>query len=417
MKENKTNIFRKREINSQKSDFNRIFRSNSQLHYKDISNYNYEHRIRLNPSGEYNTHDIRYHVPSSHVKHYLQKSDYLSKSTASMTSFENAEVESKIASHTQKQKYQKLLSNDKHINELCSNKNKEIREEINKKKQKLKKELTRIINDAILFSKKNNPVKSMLPENINEIVDKAKKETQDLSLSLNISNLSKISSITGTTKKPKKIEFLSLIGVDIENMKYNHININIDKAWKFIQKIAKGRNIEDILRYKVVNAIMSMTEKKASEKAKKIYEKLAIYRNYMNKKKEEERKKKEKENEEKYNELLKKNPKEIIRQKMMKSLSQKKVFNKIEKIKPKTKKFKRFRKSQSAVFTPGYKRVTKYNSYRDVDKIINFIDTSHKDSQSKLCKDHFMNIQMTKTMDIKMKNIIRRNEIILKQDI
>ena len=102
---------------------------------------------------------------------------------------------------------------------------------------------------------------------------------------------------------------------------------------------------------------------------------------------------------------------------MMKSLSQKKVFNKIEKIKPKAKKFKRFRKSQSAVFTPGYKRVTKYNSYRDVDKIINFIDTSHKDSQSKLCKDHFMNIQMTKTMDIKMKNIIRRNEIILKQDI
>ena len=29
----------------------------------------------------------------------------------------------------------------------------------------------------------------MLPENINEIVDKAKKETQDLSLSLNISKL------------------------------------------------------------------------------------------------------------------------------------------------------------------------------------------------------------------------------------
>ena len=37
----------------------------------------------------------------------------------------------------------------------------------------------------------------MLPENINEIVDQAKKETQDLSLSLNISNLSRISSIRG----------------------------------------------------------------------------------------------------------------------------------------------------------------------------------------------------------------------------
>ena len=135
--------------------------------------------------------------------------------------------------------------------------------------------------------------------------------------------------------KNKKIEFLSLIGVDVENMTYNHININIDKAWKFIKKLAKGRNIEEILRYKVVNSIMSMTEKKASEKARRIYEKLEIYKNYMNKKKEEERKKKQKEEEEKYNELLKSNPKELIRQKMVKSLSQKKIFNKIEKVKKK----------------------------------------------------------------------------------
>ena len=254
----------------------------------------------------------------------------------------------------------------------------------------------------------------MLPENINEIVDKAKKETQDLSLSLNISNLSKISSITGAGKKPKKIEFLSLIGVDVENMTYNHININIDKAWKFIKKLAKGRNIEEILRYKVVNSIMSMTEKKASEKARRIYEKLEIYKNYMNKKKEEERKKKQKEDEEKYNELLKSNPKELIRQKMVKSLSQKKIFNKIEKVKKKDKRDKGIKKSESGLFIPGFKKVTRLNSYRDVNKIIRFIDQSKKDSQSKLCKDHFMNIQMTKEMDINMKNMLRKNEILIK---
>ena len=414
MKENKAFINDKREKNTQKRDLNKIYRSNSQMHYKDISNYNYEHRIRLNPSGEYNSQDIRYNIPLDHVKSYLQKTDYLLKSATSMTSFENAKIESKITSHIQKQKYQKLLEKDKSINGLCDNKNKEIRDEIEKKKQKLKKELTRIINDAILFSKKNNPVKSMLPENINEIVDKAKKETQDLSLSLNISNLSKISSLTGSNKKPKKIEFLSLIGVDVDNMTYNHININIDKAWQFMKRIAKGRNIEEILRYKVVNSIMSMTEKKASEKARRIYEKLKIYKNYMNKKEEEERKKKLKEDEEKYKELLKTNPKELIRQKMVKSLSQKKIFSKVEKIKKKDNKGKGFKKSESAVFTVGNKKITRLNSYRDVDKIISFIDSSKKDSQSKLCKDHFMNIQMTKAMDINMKNILRKNEIIIK---
>ena len=159
---------------------------------------------------------------------------------------------------------------------------------------------------------------------------------------------------------------------------------------------------------------MSMTEKKASEKARRIYEKLEIYKNYMNKKKEEERKKKQIEDEEKYKELLKSNPKELIRQKMVKSLSQKKIFNKIEKIKKTDKRGKVMKKSESAVFTPGFKKVTRLNSYRDVNRIIHFIDQSKKDSQSKLCKNHFMNIQMTKAMDINMKNMLRKNEIIIK---
>ena len=44
---------------------------------------------------------------------------------------------------------------------------------------------------------------------------------------------------------------------------------------------------------------MSITEKKASEKAKKIYEKMEIYNKYMKRKKIEEIKKKQKEEEEK----------------------------------------------------------------------------------------------------------------------
>ena len=41
-----------REINSQKREIFIPYRSNSQRHYKNITSFNYDHRIRLNPLGE-----------------------------------------------------------------------------------------------------------------------------------------------------------------------------------------------------------------------------------------------------------------------------------------------------------------------------------------------------------------------------
>ena len=49
----------------------------------------------------------------------------------------------------------------------------------------------------------------------------------------------------------------------------------------------------------------------------------------------EEKRKKEKEEKQKYNELLKNNPNELIKLKMIKSLSQPKLFNKDDNIKNK----------------------------------------------------------------------------------
>ena len=134
----------------------------------------------------------------------------------------------------------------------------------------------------------------------------------------------------------------------------------------------------------------------------------------MNKKKEEERKRKGKDEEKYYKELLKNNPKELIRQKMTKSLSQPKLFDKMKNNNKTFGKNKKLRKSKSPFFIQGEKKVARLNSYRDVDKIINFIDSSHKNSQSKLCKEHFMNIQMTKTMDLNVKKVIRKNQIMVK---
>ena len=414
-----------KELNFQKKDILKKFLSNSQFHYKDISNFNYEHRIRLNPLGESKTMELRNDFPLNHIQDSTIKKDYLSEinSDGYQTAFDKADIQAQIRNHIKKQKYQNLLEKDKHIENLCEIENKGIKAEIEKRKMKLKLQLTRIINDALLFSKKNNPVKSMLPENINEIVDQVKKQTQDMSFSLNVSNLSGISTTKGTSK-PKKNDFLKLLGVDLENLTVNHVNIDIDKAWKFIVKLAKGRKIEDILRLKVVNAIMTLTEKKASEKAKRIYERLEIYNKYMENKKLEEIKKKQKEEEEKYQEMVRKNPKEVIRLKMLKSINEAKKFNQDDNKKNKKKfmtkddinlnkniKKKKMKKSESAILPIKQKRVIKLNAYKDINTIMDFIENSKKESQSKLCKDHFNNIKMTKSMDINLKKMMKKNEL------
>ena len=243
----------------------------------------------------------------------------------------------------------------------------------------------------------------MLPDNINEIVNKVKQDKHDISISLNISNISKVSSIKDESKIQKKTEFLSLIGVNSENLDINNIDIDIEKAWKYIQKISKGRNIEDILRYKVVNDIMSVTEKKATKKAKKIYEKLEIYKKYMKKKNEEDKKNQIKE--EKI--LIKKNPKEMITQRIKRSISQKKFFN--------DNKYRKiwYIKDDKKGEKKRDKKVMRLNSYNDVNKIINFIDESKINSQSKLCKDHFMNIQEKKDFDSNLKLLVKKNRIFL----
>ena len=420
MKESKTD-FNPKELNVLQNDIYKTYRSNSQFHYKNISSFNYEHRIRLNPLGESKTIDIRHNFPLNHVKDSTLKKDHLNdfNNKNKHSAYNKADIQSKITSLVKNQKYQVLLENDKHIEKLCNIKNNEIKSEIDNRKLKLKKQLTRIIKDALIFSKKNNPIKSMLPENINEIVDEAKKKAQDMSFSLNMSNLSRISTMKGDSK-PQKNSFLSLLGVDMENLTVSHVNVDIDKAWDYIVKLSKGRKIEDILRYKVVNALMSLTEKKASEKVKKIYEKLAIYNKYMEKKKKEEIKKKQKEEKEKYQEMRRNNPKEIIKLKMLKSLSEPKLFSQIEHDKKKTSKTNRnkkvqkkntLKKSQSAIFPTNKKEIIKFNAYKDINELIEFIDNSKKGSQSKLCKDHYMAIKMRKSMDINIKNMINKNQI------
>ena len=410
-----------KEINSQKRDLFITYRSNSQVHYKDISSFDYEHRIRLNPSGEAKTMDIRNQIPVSHIRDSFVKSELsCPKNNNQATAYEKAEIEEKINFHSINQKHQNLLRREKKIKNRCHKININIKQKFETRKQRLKNELTRIIKDALKFSKKNSAVRAMLPDNINDIVAQVKKETQDLSLNLSrISRISRVSSL-GMNSVLEKNDFLNSLGVDMENLNVNNVNIDIDKCWNYIVKIAKGKNVEDILRYKVVNIIMNLTEKKSAEKAKKIYEKLEIYKRYMKGKKMEEMRRKKIE-EQKKEKVLKGNIKEYLKQKMFKSLSEPKMFgiDKNDKMKgvygKKTslKKRKKFKRAESTgiTTTETNKKFKRLNAYNDVSKIINFIDNSKKNSQSKVCRDHFANIQITKNMDITLQKMIEKNDI------
>lgn len=259
-----------KEINSQKRDLFITYRSNSQVHYKDISSFDYEHRIRLNPSGEAKTMDIRNQIPVSHIRDSFVKSELsCPKNNNQATAYEKAEIEEKINFHSINQKHQNLLRREKKIKNRCHKININIKQKFETRKQRLKNELTRIIKDALKFSKKNSAVRAMLPDNINDIVAQVKKETQDLSLNLSrISRISRVSSL-GMNSVLEKNDFLNSLGVDMENLNVNNVNIDIDKCWNYIVKIAKGKNVEDILRYKVVNVIMNLVEKNRQKRREK----------------------------------------------------------------------------------------------------------------------------------------------------
>ena len=125
--------------------------------------------------------------------------------------------------------------------------------------------------------------------------------------------------------------------------------------------------------------------------------------------------------EEKKEQALKSNVKEFITQKMYKSLSERKNFvtekpDKNKQIifgKKIVKKFNKQKRAESAriVAPENKKKFKKLNAYNDVSQIISFIDGSRKNSQSKLCRKHFENIQITKNMDKSLKKMIEKNEI------
>ena len=385
-------------------------RSNSLLHYYASNNKHNNKQIKLDLLTDYiGNADMRSNIPTCHVKDTVYKVDYLEEKLKTDSALNKADHQAQIRDFIKTQKYQLLLEKDKAINEMCSDENNLIKSEFEKRKLFLKNSLTKLIKNSLEYSKKNSPLSSMLPKDYDEIVKYAKTETNEGDpFHLNQSSITKTSlnSRNELKKKKDRNEFLAMLGVDVENLTTTNVNIDIDKAWDYISRWGKGRKIDDILRYKVVNSIMSICERKASEKVKKIYEKLKIYREIMKIKKKEEIRKKKEEEKKRIEELRNKNPRELIRERMANSVKKPQKFDTSLSTK------KAYRKKKRHLTEK--KTMTKYDAYKDVDLILGFIDNSARNSNSKVCRTHYDNIKTVKNMDQNLEKMMIYNGIYCK---
>ena len=407
---------------------NACAQSNSQFHYKDLTSKNYEHRIKLDPEGEPKI-DLRNYIPN----HHLQQS-IIKEFPEDKNAFEKADIEWDISDQVNKHKYQLLLQKEEFINKLCEDKNAEIRKDLNDRKEKLRIELTKLIRDTLLFSKKNNPLSAMLPESINDIV-KNIKEDKNINLSMNSINLSHLSGTTSTSTNKKRYEsneFLKLLGLDLVNLTPDNIKLDIDKAWNFIMSWSVNRDIYEVIRYKVVNEISSVEEKKASLKVAKINNKI---HKYKEQKKEFDEKIKKDLYEKKKKDLENEDPREKLKKKMRASISMKRDFKKEalekkKKIKSKSPNQKSNQNNNNLILdsnnrptTSNYRKrkkenlknkpkvTIKLNAYKNVDQIMNFIDNTKNLKNNKYICDHFKNIAYQKEMDEMKQKLIKKNRI------
>ena len=118
----------------------------------------------------------------------------------------------------------------------------------------------------------------MLPNSITGMITKIK-EDKGLNISVNSLNISQMSKNSSrSVKKYESNAFLKALGIDLLNLSPDNIKIDIDQAYNFILNWKTDRNIREVIRYKVVNEIMSVEEKRASQRVEKLNKKIAVYK-------------------------------------------------------------------------------------------------------------------------------------------
>lgn len=386
--------------------------SNSQFFYKDLTSFNYDHRIKLDPDKETKM-DIRNQIPVHHLSQSIIKE---LPETNDLNAFEKADTQSEFTKQCSLHRYQLLLQKEKDIAAIVKTNFKAIKDSIQKEKDELKQSLTKIIRDTLVFSKNNNPMNSMLPNHISEIITKIKTDKNiNISISsLNISSISKGSK--ASTKSIKKYEshsFLKSLGLDFKHLTHDNINIDIEKAYEYVKSWNTTRkDVNDVIKYLVVNEIMSVEEKKASKKVERLNKKI---KKYKEKKKENHMKyKKELEEAMKADDLVK--PRMTIKQLKLEKRSKSGLKPSTAPMKKETKISERLLRNPKSKLRrkkdePKEKVRYQYNAYQHVDKILNFISNSDELSDNPAVCKHFLNIKNKKRMDDLTQKLIMKNRL------
>ena len=186
------------------------------------------------------------------------------RQTKALNAFEKAEIESNITTQLLSKKYRNILESDKDIDYYLTLENNEIKKDTEKEKIKLKNTLTKIIKDALILSKN-------IDKSNNFSVEKKilKKNHSQLNL-----------------RQRKNFESLNELGIDIEVLNGKQkFKIKINKAWNYFNKVRKRKNnIDEILRYKIVNAILNINGNNMSKELNKSSSKKNINSNKIIKK-------------------------------------------------------------------------------------------------------------------------------------
>jgi len=164
--------------------------------------------------------------------------------------------------------------------------NKEIKENELKDKFELERTLSIIISDALKFTKKNNPIISMMPDSLTNVINQIKEErrmprksiasnTSNISFNLSFGSNASIRSIN----KYESNAFLKALGLDLQNLSPDNIKIDNKKAYDFIKKwkVSSKDEINKIIRYKVVKEIMNVEERRSVQKLAKINKSIKTY--------------------------------------------------------------------------------------------------------------------------------------------
>ena len=260
--------------------------SNSYFMYKDPLSVENPPEISLHPYIK--NLEVNNNLPI----HFLNKTVSIKskvQSDLNETAFDRAEREVQVHIDNERKKAQKFDEGTYFIaHEMEKRKNEDIIKE-DMEKLNLENKLRKLIHDTLKFSKKNTPLIAMMPQKFTDALNQIKKDRAGMKKKggsvLNLSsdgslNLSfRSSNSAGSVTKYESNAFLKALGLDLNNLMPGNINIKIDQAKIFIDKwsVKDKSKIDQIIRYKVVNEIMNVEERRSVQKLARINKRLKSY--------------------------------------------------------------------------------------------------------------------------------------------